>query len=140
MNGNSLSGVKHDHASRRADVRKLSLLSVLAFCLALVAPVGPLLAAVKDSACISCHEGPAYRETNQGGKEVVHFSRQELNDSTHKSLGCTECHTDASTVPHKKELGRVDCTGCHREASLQFEKGIHGVALKRGDKDAPSCT
>ena len=123
-----------------ADVRKLSLLSVLAFCLALVAPVGPLLAAVKDSACISCHEGPAYRETKQGGKEVVHFSRQELNDSTHKSLGCTECHTDASTVPHKKELGRVDCTGCHREASLQFEKGIHGVALKRGDKDAPSCT
>ncbi len=121
-------------------MRKLSVLSVLAFCLALVAPVGPLLAAIKDSACISCHEGPAYRETKQGGKEVVHFNRQELNDSTHKSLGCTECHTGASTVPHKKELGRVDCAGCHREASLQFERGIHGVALKRGDKDAPSCT
>lgn len=109
-------------------------------CLALIFLVGPLLAAVNDSSCVACHEGPAYRETKEGKKDIVHFNRQELSDSAHKSLGCTECHADVSTVPHKKELERVDCARCHREASVQFERGIHGVALKRADKDAPSCT
>ena len=125
---------------REVGVAKPSLLPVLALCLAFVFLAGPLQAAIKDSACIVCHERPAYRETKEGKKEVVHFERRELSDSIHKSLGCTECHADVSTLPHKRELERVDCARCHREASLQFEKGIHGVALKRGDRDAPSCT
>ncbi len=115
------------------------MLLVPVLCLVLIFFAGPLLAAVKDSACISCHEEPAHRETKEGKKEVVHFNRQELSDSAHKSLGCLECHTDISTLPHKKELERVHCARCHQEASLRFEKGIHGVALKHGDKDAPSC-
>ncbi|MGD0232983.1 MAG: cytochrome c3 family protein [Syntrophorhabdales bacterium] len=122
------------------DVRRLPVLLAPVLCLVLILFAGPLLAAVKDSACISCHEKPANRETKEDKKEVVHFSRQELNDSVHKSLGCLECHTDISTLPHKKALERVDCARCHQEASLQFGRGIHGVALKRADKDAPSCT
>jgi hypothetical protein len=96
--------------------------------------------AVKDSACISCHERPAFRETKEGKKEMVHFDKKELTDSTHRALGCTECHSDIPAVPHKKALDKVNCAKCHREVSLHFERGIHGVALKRGDKDAPSCT
>ncbi len=115
--------------------------SVLLVCLCFIGLAGSLGAAtVKDSACISCHEGSIYRETKQGQKEAVRFNRQELSDSIHKALGCTDCHADASVLPHKKELGPVDCATCHREASLQFERGVHGAAFKRGDKDAPSCT
>ncbi|MCG6534900.1 MAG: hypothetical protein L7F78_09460, partial [Syntrophales bacterium LBB04] len=120
-------------------MRKLSILLGLGLCSVLFAVALPLQAAVNDLACISCHERPAYREAKDGGKEAVHFKRQELSESVHKSLGCVDCHADISRLPHDKEIARVDCARCHREVSLQFGKGIHGVALKEGDKDAPSC-
>jgi hypothetical protein len=112
---------------------------ILFLCTLLCLP-GIVDGAVKDSACISCHEGPAFKETKEGKKEPLHFDKKELTDSTHRSLGCTDCHSDIPAVPHKKELERVNCATCHKEASLHFQRGIHGVALKRGDRDAPSCT
>ena len=108
-------------------------------CVLLLMPSG-VCGAIKDSACISCHEGPAYRETKDGRKEAVHFKRQELTGSIHKGLVCADCHADAAGTPHKKELERVNCARCHKEVSLNFERGVHGQALKRGDKDAPACT
>jgi hypothetical protein len=63
-----------------------------------------------------------------------------LRDSVHRALACTECHRDAGAAPtHKLPLAKVDCAACHGEAGRLFGRSVHGVALKRGDKDAPSC-
>ncbi len=121
-------------------VRGLALLFAPVLSLFPILMAWPLHGAVKDSVCIACHEEPAYREASEGRKEAVHFKRQELSDSVHKSVACTECHEDASQLPHKRGLGPVDCARCHHEVVRQFEKGVHGAALKRKDKDAPSCT
>jgi hypothetical protein len=98
------------------------------------------LAVAADSACISCHEGKAFTVNKDGSKEAVPFSRTDLPESVHRGIRCIECHDDAAFVPHQKPLSRVDCGRCHGEAGRQFGKSVHGMALKRGDKDAPSCT
>jgi hypothetical protein len=96
--------------------------------------------AAKDSPCLSCHEKELIKETKDGQKKVGPVMQKDLRDSVHKEIGCTECHRDASILPHKKQLARVDCSLCHKEADRLFGRSIHGTAFKRGDKDAPGCT
>jgi hypothetical protein len=96
--------------------------------------------AAKDSPCLSCHGKELYKETKNGKKEIQPVLQKDLRDSVHREIGCVECHRDASALPHKGPLAKVDCGTCHNEAARLFGRSIHGTALKRGDKDAPGCT
>jgi hypothetical protein len=93
-----------------------------------------------DSACISCHEGQLFREIPGGNKEPLRFEKTDLRDSVHRVLKCAKCHRDITTLPHGKKLAKVECSQCHKTAERPFLRSVHGLAFKRGDKDAPSCT
>jgi 5-methylcytosine-specific restriction endonuclease McrA len=112
--------------------------SLLLLLLALLLFPLPLGAAQKVG-CVSCHEGQVFREGAHGKKESVPFTGKDLKDSVHREIGCNECHRDVSTLPHKKGLAKVNCGTCHKETAALFERSVHGLAYKRGDKDAPSC-
>jgi hypothetical protein len=94
--------------------------------------------AAKDSPCLSCHDKELSR-AGDGKKVVRAVTQKDLRDSVHKVIACTECHRDASALPHKKQLAKVDCGICHNEAGRLFGRSIHGIALMKGDKDAPRC-
>jgi hypothetical protein len=98
-----------------------------------------LVLAAADAVCVSCHEGKAFTTGKNGSKVAVPFARTDLRDSVHRDVRCVECHRDASVLPHQKVLSAVDCARCHSEAGRQFGRSVHGVALNRGDKEAPSC-
>jgi len=134
-------GEESDCASR-GNVRKPSVLFAQALCLAvlfLVAVATPVRGAIKDSACISCHED---RLT---GKQLGPERSSSIQEAGTEQLcaqvfwlhgvPCGRLNTAA-----QEGTWRVDCARCHRAVSLHFKRGVHGVAFKRGDKDAPSCT
>jgi 5-methylcytosine-specific restriction endonuclease McrA len=110
------------------------------FLVVLCLPPLRVAAAGKDAACLSCHEGRA--AAGRGGeKQATRPMKTGLRDSVHRALACTECHRDVGAAPtHRVPLGKVDCSGCHGEEGRLFGRSVHGAALKRGDKDAPSCT
>jgi hypothetical protein len=102
--------------------------------------ISPLTAgAVNDKSCIPCHSGKTIGKNTDGTKEAPLTTRKDLTGSVHAGIGCTECHRDISNLPHEKTLLQVDCGICHKEAGHLFDKGMHGIAFKKRDKDAPSC-
>jgi len=89
--------------------------------------------------CSMCHETgkPAGKLEED---EPPAFWAAALLASPHRELECQSCHMDISDVPHDEELEKVDCGMCHDEQAEQFAESLHGQAIARQDKLAPSCT
>jgi len=95
----------------------------------LLATAGLGRAAPSNDECLECHaaDGPSPLE------HVDAFA-----DSAHGVFGCTDCHTDATEVPHAEELKPValdTCGECHAEAVAAFRQSIH-AKLREGDSPA----
>ncbi len=98
--------------------------------------------ALSNQDCYSCH----------GSKDILQMSKADLRQmvipvrgvkkvspgvtslyvdptkykaSVHGSLGCTDCHTDITQVPHKQYLAPVDCSMCHPDVAAQYKKSRH---------------
>jgi cytochrome b subunit of formate dehydrogenase len=88
--------------------------------LALVpASPGPALAAGGSDDCLACHGDPSLSK-ERGGKAVsLHVDAALLKRSTHRDLGCTDCHEgfDAASLPHKAKIEPVNCLSCHGDAA-----------------------
>ncbi|MCX8021599.1 MAG: cytochrome c3 family protein [Syntrophorhabdaceae bacterium] len=98
----------------------------------------PMLA-VNDEVCISCHEK---RHTGEDKKEMrwgTEFIKRDLKGSVHRQLKCIQCHSDATSIPHKRGLSKVDCTKCHMDTGRSFSESVHGSSLSKGERNAPSC-
>ena len=92
----------------------------------------PLAALPKEAeSCLACHRDPQVAPD----PKIKDFDR-----SVHKDLDCTSCHADAASLPHAAGLKTVDCGLCHGQEAADFSKSVHGKALARGRREAPSCT
>jgi hypothetical protein len=91
--------------------------------------------------CLTCHEDPTLTTTRQGKTYSMFVNRNLLMSSVHKDVECASCHPDAAVdeFPHPETLAPVDCGFCHDEAMKEFERGIHGQALKLNALYAPDC-
>ncbi|MEJ2183817.1 MAG: cytochrome c3 family protein [Nitrospirota bacterium] len=76
--------------------------------------------------CLSCH----------GRKGAPYYvSEEQLNDSVHRELGCTDCHVSITGYPHKR-ISPVDCLGCHSggeaeaagAAPRDYSQSVHAMA------------
>ncbi|MBZ0204333.1 MAG: cytochrome c3 family protein [Ignavibacteria bacterium] len=78
--------------------------------------------------CLSCHKN----------RDIQHYS-----SSVHakNNVGCEGCHNGGHTVKKisKQETANV-CGKCHGGHEKDFNNSIHMSVLKRGDKNAPTCT
>ncbi len=94
--------------------------------------------------CMMCHEDPELI-VERDGKEVNMFVPLDvLSRSVHKGVECLECHDDVNYEEflHADQLVKlkpVDCNKCHKTAGMQFDRGIHGQALKLNEPYAPTC-
>jgi cytochrome b subunit of formate dehydrogenase len=88
----------------------------------LVAAASILSAAETKAACADCHD--------QGKK---------LAKSAHAGLECDTCHESHDQYPHKPNIPKPQCGGCHTEQAGDYANGVHGLARKSGNENAPDC-
>lgn len=90
---------------------------------------------INSQLCWKCHTD-AYKlfETS------VH--NEKLKAGNMNAPACTDCHSSHSVASVKKDksIGLTSCNKCHRDMNPSFEASIHGMALKKGNKDAPVCS
>jgi len=115
--------------------------AVLAIGLATAAHASP--AAPTDADCMACHEDPSLEA--EGGRKVG-VSAPAMAASVHGQAGlaCVDCHAALAAVsdfPHAEDLAKVDCSGCHPDASAQHDAGVHGQAAQKSPgSTAAACT
>jgi hypothetical protein len=124
---------------RSAGPRVLGLLGALV--LAAVLPAG-VAEAQEAEECLMCH-GDRDLTTERSGRTVsLYVSERRFGGSVHADLTCVGCHMDLAGMEdfHDTPLEEVDCGACHDEIQEQHAGSLHGRALERGDRLAPSCT
>jgi DnaJ-class molecular chaperone len=101
-------------------------------------------------ACTHCHYKGNAEGAPQSDAYLAYF------DSVHgkaiargnvKAPLCQDCHGSHSILKAKNEESAVSqkkvaetCGHCHIEIYAQYKTSIHGVAVAKGIKEAPSCT
>ena len=78
--------------------------------------------AADNSACAACHD--------QGAK---------LEKSAHASVACASCHLKHDGYPHPANVPKPACSQCHQGQETDYERGVHGQAVKHGNAAAPGC-
>ncbi len=87
---------------------------------------------------MSCHS-----PNNAESTDAPAVDRSTLENSVHSRLTCAFCHTDATPLPHANDLQRVDpqsCDRCHAEANQQYQKSVHGQALRHDEHGMAVCS
>jgi cytochrome b subunit of formate dehydrogenase len=86
------------------------------------AVVSPARAA-DNSVCTACHD-------DQGAK---------LAKSAHAEMACAACHVKHDEYPHTANIPKPACSQCHQGQEADYERGVHGQAVKNGNAGAPDC-
>jgi cytochrome b subunit of formate dehydrogenase len=68
----------------------------------------------------------------------------QKKDGKKTNATCSDCHNSHeaayATGPTAKLSVAATCGKCHKQAQSDFELGIHGTALARGNWSSPTCT
>ncbi|HYX69109.1 MAG TPA: cytochrome b/b6 domain-containing protein [Terriglobales bacterium] len=102
--------------------------------------------------CGSCH-GQRFVMESSGLSAQPFLSYQQsihgkaVAEGSTKAAVCTDCHHAHDILPAgnpKSSIFKMNvpetCGQCHQDVDKEFVQSIHGVALKRGNGLAPSCT
>jgi predicted CXXCH cytochrome family protein len=99
-------------------------------------------AGVANKDCLVCH-GKTDLATTRDGKAVSLFvDESAYAGSTHKGVGCAQCHSDVDPShvrPCETVKKKADCSACHAEVVGQYQSSVHGTLRAKGDPDAPVC-
>ena len=107
----------------------------------------------QERLCIGCHvKNASVRQAVNSStlfitayEESVHGKALTRGDA--RAPNCVDCHGahderygfDAASPVNKMRVQQV-CARCHEKEERQFQGSVHGLALRRGNKDAPACT
>jgi predicted CXXCH cytochrome family protein len=101
--------------------------------------------------CMACHGDPSLAVTLPDGEvQRLYVDLEAFRASVHGDrLGCTDCHSDMTEVPHaakpfrtKREFAIAyyeQCKRCHFANYTKTVDSVHYAALARGDTTAPVC-
>ncbi|HVN84507.1 MAG TPA: cytochrome b/b6 domain-containing protein [Candidatus Binatia bacterium] len=92
-----------------------------------------------NDACMTCHGMEGF--AGPDGRSLV-VNAEHFAASTHGSLTCVTCHTDATAIPHEDKLKKVDlqtCAICHSDAVSAYNESVHGKARASGFTEAAVC-
>lgn len=103
--------------------------------------------------CARCHEDEkVIAELGIKSRDAIRNFRDSIHGQGLYKLGlkvaptCNDCHGvhdikpshDVAAPTHKSRLSAT-CTACHVGVEKIFRASVHGVALARGDQQAPVC-
>lgn len=80
----------------------------------------------ENDECLACHGSDA--GTADDGRSLG-VAGDLYAASTHATIACVVCHTDAGDIPHPSPPARVGldtCAVCHAEVVTAYEEGVHG--------------
>lgn len=129
----------HVHRPSRARARVVVLVWIAGLCLAAVAAAPAF--AQKNEDCLTCH-GDRELTTERKGRTVSLFvAEKTFGASIHGSLDCISCHAalEGADGGHDVPVKKADCGACHETETKQHASSLHGRAMRRGDRLAPSC-
>jgi len=97
--------------------------------------------------CTTCHTGvkdyphparmPRVSCTTCHGEPAAQVPR-----SVHGILGkqaCTDCHGQTHEIQRAEKVAPEQCASCHQDSVHGYLAGVHAVARKNGDGQAPTC-
>ena len=132
-----------------AALRRAAALALCALWLSALAVPGRAGVAVSptlrkdDQFCLGCHGAGAQ------AKQAPPIDSMALAQSAHKGLGCSDCHTNVTSIRHRSPMPPVDCTRCHSgdeaQAALKAQAGReapldqHSEVKRHGAKGLPTC-
>jgi len=92
-----------------------------------------------SKACLDCHDTGKRTGKREAGVPPP-FDAASLRASPHADQECSSCHADlGKELPHPEKMKPVDCGSCHPDEQEKYTASLHGQAVARGDKLAPSC-
>lgn len=107
----------------------------------------------QEKLCLSCHlDDPEVRSRTAPTagfitlyENSVHGSA--LNSGNPKAANCVDCHGSHEILKSSNNQsptfkGNISntCGKCHKDISNEYNQSIHGVAVAKGNMDAPVCT
>ena len=107
----------------------------------------------QEEMCLSCHlDNPDVRAkiTHSAGfiaAYQVSVHSTALREGKANAAGCIDCHgshevakaIDPNSLINSRNIPDM-CGKCHENVKFEYIESIHGIALQKGIKDAPSCT
>ena len=101
--------------------------------------------AVNSQNCLACHGQKKFVQENISGEKLE--SVLKYKESIHGQLiECSDCHGGHKILPAAASRSRVNrqnlintCGQCHETEATNYAKSEHGLALKSGFEEAPSC-
>ncbi len=107
----------------------------------------------QERLCLSCHlDDPNVRARTAptagfiaAYETSVHGAA--LNNGNGNSANCIDCHgshemkkgSDPNSRVYKMNIPRT-CAKCHSTIEEKYERSVHGIAVAKGNTDAPACT
>ncbi len=95
---------------------------------------------IQPVACAVCHQDPS--DTYLGSAHALARGQGDAAAAT-----CQDCHgshaiatTRGLDSPLQRAHLAATCGACHPDEAAQVEQSVHGQALARGERDAPTCT
>jgi cytochrome b subunit of formate dehydrogenase len=103
--------------------------------------------------CGSCHSNPDFL-----AKHKIPFAKpveayrlsvhgREVAKGNTAAASCSDCHGSHDILPASNPAAKVNranvadtCGVCHNEVQAIYADSVHGLAVKRGSKDSPTCT
>ena len=100
-----------------------------------------------DLGCTTCHVGvkeyPHPKPMRKPACATCHEQEAaQVPQSAHSILGkqaCASCHGTAHEVQRAEKVVPQQCATCHEDAVHGYQLGVHAVARKGGDQQAPTC-
>lgn len=100
--------------------------------------------------CLSCHKKDIYMEFLNGKKLSAKININDLNNSVHSDLQCSDCHFGFSSEHHRKGIFKnhrnlsivnaETCRRCHFDKYSLYQDSMHYKLLSKGDERVPLCT
>jgi len=103
--------------------------------------------------CASCHSDPKFLAKHQipFAKPVEAYRLSVHGRAVAKgntsAASCSDCHGSHDILASSNPLAKVNranvaatCGACHSDVQAVYAISVHGLAVKRGLNDAPTCT
>jgi cytochrome b subunit of formate dehydrogenase len=103
--------------------------------------------------CGACHSNPEFL-----AKHKIPFAKpveayrlslhgREVAKGNNSAASCSDCHGSHDILASHDPKSRVNrdnvadtCGVCHNDIQTVYADSVHGLAVKRGSKDSPTCT
>lgn len=87
--------------------------------------------------CNQCHGDARHKKENLAHGKIM------VVENNGEPANCTKCHIYHWKISDEDHLvaaeERMDCQHCHPQQNRDFERSVHGIALRKGHDEAPTC-